>query len=398
MTGLDPARDRIIEIATVVTDKQLNVLAEGPVIADPPGRARSRPWTNGTRASMAVGLLERVRQTRVTEREAELATLTFLSRTRAGRLADVRQQHLPGPAFPGALDARAGALLPLPQSRCQHAQGAGAPLGARRRGRHSARNLNTSRWRTSAIPSRNSSTTGSTSSGCHEHAALLACLRAQSRPDFRLPRRCWRRARVVEIGSGTGQHAAWFAPRLPALRWVTTDLPGNHAGIRAWIAASGAANLEGPLALDALRALAGAGRNRCGVQRQHGAHHAGARGGRDVRGTRRPPAGRRAVLPVRALHGAGPAHQRKQRALRRDLRARILAWACATSPGSRRWRLSRASMLEEIEPMPANNRVLYGDGTDRPADADDVFAAAARIAPFVHRTPVLTSRVAGRGA
>jgi cyclopropane fatty-acyl-phospholipid synthase-like methyltransferase len=56
----------------------------------------------------------------------------------------------------------------------------------------------------------------------------------------------------VEIGSGTGQHAAWFAPRLPELRWVTTDLPANHAAIRTWIAASGAGNLEGPLALDVL--------------------------------------------------------------------------------------------------------------------------------------------------
>lgn len=58
--------------------------------------------------------------------------------------------------------------------------------------------------------------------------------------------------RVVEIGSGTGQHAAWFAPRLPHLTWVATDLPANHPGIRAWIAASGAANLEGPWALDTL--------------------------------------------------------------------------------------------------------------------------------------------------
>lgn len=33
MTGLDPERDRIIEIATIVTDSQLNILAEGPVIA-----------------------------------------------------------------------------------------------------------------------------------------------------------------------------------------------------------------------------------------------------------------------------------------------------------------------------------------------------------------------------
>jgi hypothetical protein len=59
--------------------------------------------------------------------------------------------------------------------------------------------------------------------------------------------------RVVEIGSGTGQHAAWFAPRLGHLAWLTTDLPANHPGIRAWIEASGAANLEGPLALDTLQ-------------------------------------------------------------------------------------------------------------------------------------------------
>ena len=59
--------------------------------------------------------------------------------------------------------------------------------------------------------------------------------------------------RVVEIGSGTGQHAAWFAPRLPHLAWVTTDLPANHGGIRGWIEASGATNIEGPLALDTLR-------------------------------------------------------------------------------------------------------------------------------------------------
>jgi len=59
--------------------------------------------------------------------------------------------------------------------------------------------------------------------------------------------------RVVEIGSGTGQHAAWFAPRLPQLRWVTTDLGQNHAAIRTWIGHSGAANLEGPLELDTLQ-------------------------------------------------------------------------------------------------------------------------------------------------
>jgi cyclopropane fatty-acyl-phospholipid synthase-like methyltransferase len=59
--------------------------------------------------------------------------------------------------------------------------------------------------------------------------------------------------RVVEFGSGTGQHAAWFAPRLPQLVWITTDLRENHAAIHAWRVESGAANIEGPLELDTLR-------------------------------------------------------------------------------------------------------------------------------------------------
>lgn len=58
------------------------------------------------------------------------------------------------------------------------------------------------------------------------------------------------RRRVVEIGSGTGQHAAWFAPRLPGLVWLTTDLAPSHGAIRAWVEASGAPNIEGPLRLD----------------------------------------------------------------------------------------------------------------------------------------------------
>jgi oligoribonuclease len=81
MTGLDPGRDRILEIATVVTDKQLNVLAEGPVIAihqDDATLAAMDEWN--TRQHGGSGLVERVRQTRVDEAEAELATLAFLLR------------------------------------------------------------------------------------------------------------------------------------------------------------------------------------------------------------------------------------------------------------------------------------------------------------------------------
>ncbi len=55
---------------------------------------------------------------------------------------------------------------------------------------------------------------------------------------------------VLEIGSGTGQHAVYFAGALPALRWIASDVPAHHAGIRAWMDACARENLEGPLALD----------------------------------------------------------------------------------------------------------------------------------------------------
>ena len=57
-------------------------------------------------------------------------------------------------------------------------------------------------------------------------------------------------ADVLEIGSGTGQHAVWFAAGLPHLTWRTSDLPCEHAGINAWIDDAGLANVERPLALD----------------------------------------------------------------------------------------------------------------------------------------------------
>src|SRR5687768_3904391 len=58
---------------------------------------------------------------------------------------------------------------------------------------------------------------------------------------------------VLEIGSGTGQHAVHFAAALPHLQWQTSDLPDNHPGIRAWIDASNLANVLPPLNLDAAR-------------------------------------------------------------------------------------------------------------------------------------------------
>jgi cyclopropane fatty-acyl-phospholipid synthase-like methyltransferase len=55
---------------------------------------------------------------------------------------------------------------------------------------------------------------------------------------------------VLEIGAGTGQHAVYFAERMPHLQWLATDREENHASIRAWIEDSGLGNLRGPVALD----------------------------------------------------------------------------------------------------------------------------------------------------
>ncbi len=88
MTGLDPVVERIIEIATIVTDSRLNVVEEGPVLtvrqSDELLGAMDE-WN--TEHHVKSGLVERVRTEGVTEREAEEATLEF-----------VRQYAKPGQA------------------------------------------------------------------------------------------------------------------------------------------------------------------------------------------------------------------------------------------------------------------------------------------------------------
>ncbi len=79
MTGLDPDSDRIIEIATVVTDKHLNILAEGPVFAV----HQSDELLNGmdewcTKQHGGSGLTARVRASDVDDARAETETIAFL--------------------------------------------------------------------------------------------------------------------------------------------------------------------------------------------------------------------------------------------------------------------------------------------------------------------------------
>ena len=79
MTGLDTTSDYIIEIATIVTDSQLNMLAEGPVLAI----HQANDVMNGmdewnTRQHGQSGLTERVRNSTLNEQDAERETIAFL--------------------------------------------------------------------------------------------------------------------------------------------------------------------------------------------------------------------------------------------------------------------------------------------------------------------------------
>lgn len=80
MTGLDTQRDTIIEIATIVTDKHLQILAEGPVLAIHQSEATLAAMDNwNTRQHGQSGLIERVRQSKISAKDAEQQTLDFLS-------------------------------------------------------------------------------------------------------------------------------------------------------------------------------------------------------------------------------------------------------------------------------------------------------------------------------
>jgi SAM-dependent methyltransferase len=58
------------------------------------------------------------------------------------------------------------------------------------------------------------------------------------------------RRRVLEIASGTGQHAVYFGAALPHLSWQTSELPHNHAGILAWLDEARLPNVLPPAAID----------------------------------------------------------------------------------------------------------------------------------------------------
>lgn len=59
--------------------------------------------------------------------------------------------------------------------------------------------------------------------------------------------------RILEIGSGTGQHAVYFGQGMPHLTWQPSDVRGAHPGIRMWLAEAALPNVLPPLTLDVLK-------------------------------------------------------------------------------------------------------------------------------------------------
>ena len=79
MTGLEPMTDRVLEIATIITDAQLNILAEGPVIAvhqSDEVLAGMDEWCTNTHTGS--GLVARVRASSVDEQQAAQQTIDFI--------------------------------------------------------------------------------------------------------------------------------------------------------------------------------------------------------------------------------------------------------------------------------------------------------------------------------
>ncbi|EEX93444.1 oligoribonuclease [Vibrio orientalis CIP 102891 = ATCC 33934] len=81
MTGLDPETHKVIEIATIVTDSELNILAEGPVLAihQPDAELKKMDeWCTTTHTGS--GLVDRVRKSNIDEQEAVRQTIEFLEK------------------------------------------------------------------------------------------------------------------------------------------------------------------------------------------------------------------------------------------------------------------------------------------------------------------------------
>jgi SAM-dependent methyltransferase len=165
-------------------------------------------------------------------------------------------------------------------------------------------------------------------------------------------RRC-----VLEIGSGTGQHAAYFAPELPQLIWQPSDVAENLPGIRQWVQEARAPNLREPMILDvdqefpSIQVDAVFSANTCHIMSWPQVERMFAGVGRLL-----PPGGVFALYGPFSYHGkhTSESNARFDAMLRRNDPASGLRDFDAISALAKRTGLT----LAEDNAMPANNRLL----------------------------------------
>ncbi|MCW8907609.1 MAG: class I SAM-dependent methyltransferase [Sedimenticola sp.] len=164
---------------------------------------------------------------------------------------------------------------------------------------------------------------------------------------------------LLEIGSGTGQHAVYFAAALPHLVWHTSDCAEYHPGIRLWLEAEALANTRPPLQLDVARSEwpelevdAVFSANTAHIMHWHEVEAMFAGVGRLLQ-----PGGRFLLYGPFNYHGRFTS----------DSNVRFDQWLKARDPGMGVRDIEELSQLaeeaglrlqEDFE-MPANNRILY---------------------------------------
>ena len=161
---------------------------------------------------------------------------------------------------------------------------------------------------------------------------------------------------VLEIASGTGEHAAHFAPHFPALTWQPSDADAdNLASIAAWAAASGAANIRPPILLDVTAPDWGVEGVAAilAVNMIHIAPWAAAEALMAGAGRRLPPG---APLYLYGPYKRGGQHTAPSNAaFDADLRRRDPAWGVRDLDDVARLALQSGLDLAEVVAMPANN-------------------------------------------
>ncbi|HEY5799752.1 MAG TPA: DUF938 domain-containing protein [Burkholderiaceae bacterium] len=189
-------------------------------------------------------------------------------------------------------------------------------------------------------------------------ASSPACLRNRDPILAQLQRLFADRTHVLEIGSGTGEHAVYFSGALSHLTWQTSDMPAYHATLRARLQAEGPANCLPPAAFDVEQDVWPGGpidavftANTCHIMPWSAVQAMFAQFGAHL------PAGARVCIYGPFNYG-GRFSSDSNAAFDADLRARAAHMGIRDIEAMRELAGAAGLVLEEDVAMPANNRLL----------------------------------------